>query len=152
MVTCCWNDDEQLEMHMMLWEIGTEWRISGSMEHHKWKGDQLRMPNSSFANHLWIFHCFILHRASVPWLREDAHDMASGFQAGQACTGIPKTSQYSKKMQGGWISSGRRRAKRKPVALFVDDWEDIERVQQKISFFSSLEWDFFHFFFLPSLS
>lgn len=55
MVTCCWNDDKQLEMHMMLWEIGTEWRISGSMEHHKWKGDQLRMPNSSFANHLWIF-------------------------------------------------------------------------------------------------
>jgi len=46
------NDDKQLEMHVMHWGTGMERRISGSLEYHKRKSDQLRTLNSSFANHL----------------------------------------------------------------------------------------------------
>lgn len=81
MLLTLWNDDKQLEIHMVHWGIGILWRISGSLEHHKWKGNQLRMLESSFTNNCRSFHCFILQWIPVPWLLEDTHGKAADFQA-----------------------------------------------------------------------
>lgn len=50
MLLALWDDDKQLEMHVLHGGIGTKnFRLAGTSQI---QADQLRMLNSTFANHL----------------------------------------------------------------------------------------------------
>lgn len=128
MLTCCWPYGMMINSWkcMMHWGVGMEWRISGSLERHKWKGNQLRTLNSSFAYRLQIFRSSPVTLGRPTW-------RGCRLPGWSARTYLLNASQHSKNIYGGWISSGRRIQKRKPC-FSVDHWgEDVEWVHSRKS-------------------